>query len=453
MLDTSKKQFYRSFFAIVVPIAIQQLITASVGVADTLMLGYVSQTALAASSLAGQIQFLLNMVFFGLNAGITMLASQYWGKGDLSAIERILAIGLKMAVVVCSVFFIGAVFFPELLMRIYTNDAGMITAGAEYLRVVGFSYLFMGLSQPYLSAMKSIEQVRISTIINSTALITNVVLNAVFIFGWIPGIPPLGIQGVALATVISRILEFVLCIIFGERFKKLRLRPRLLTLHNKVLWHDFIHYSLPALGNEVIWSLAFSMYSVIMGHLGEDIVAANSIVSTMRNLASVLGFGVANGTAIMLGKTIGSGHLEQAERDAKHLLWLAFGASLLGSVAVLVFHPIIGFLMELTDQARAYLQIMVWISAVYVIGPIMNTCWICGVFRAGGDSRFGFICDVVTMWGVFVPLGFIAAFVLKLPPIWVYLIISLDEFAKMPVVYFRYRQKKWLRNITKDITT
>lgn len=174
MSASSSKQFYRPFFSIVVPIAIQQLISASVGVADTLMLGYVSQTALAASSLAGQIQFLLNQVFFGLNAGITMLASQYWGKGDLPTIEKILAIGLKVSIVISGIFFVGAVFFPELLMRIYTNDANMIEAGAEYLRVVGFSYLFMGLSQPYLSAMKSIEQVKASTFINSTALVLNV---------------------------------------------------------------------------------------------------------------------------------------------------------------------------------------------------------------------------------------------------------------------------------------
>lgn len=452
MQENSKKQFYRSFFAIVVPIAVQQLITAAVGVADTLMLGYVSQTALAANSLAGQVQFVLNMIYFGLAAGITILSAQYWGKGDLSAVEKILAIGLKLSIGVAAVFFTGAVFFPEFVMRIYTDDVNMIAAGAEYLRVVGFSYLFLAFSQPYLSAMKSIEQVKTSTVINSVALVLNILLNATFIFGWIPGIPPLGITGVALATVIARAVELLLCIIAGERFKKLRLRPRLFVLHSRVLWRDFIRYSLPAIGNEFVWGLAFSMYSVIMGHLGEDIVAANSIVSTMRNLASVLGFGVANGTAIILGKTIGGGDMARAEQDAKRLLWLTFLTSVLGSAVILACHPVIVSMIQLTEQAREYLQIMVWISAVYVIGPTMNTCFICGVFRAGGDSRFGFFCDIITMWVIFVPLGFIAAFIWNLPPLWVYLILSCDEFAKMPVVYFRYRQKKWLRNITKDVT-
>ena len=140
-----------------------------------------------------------------------------------------------------------------------------------------------------------------------------------------------------------------------------------------------------------------------------------------------------------------------AERDAKRLLWLTFAASLLGSAVILGVHPFLASALSLTDQAREYLQLMVWISAVYVVGPTMNTCWICGIFRAGGDSRFGFLCDIIDMWGVFVPLGFLAAFVFQLPPMAVYCILSLDEFAKMPVVYHRYRQKKWLRNITRDV--
>lgn len=194
------------------------------------------------------------------------------------------------------------------------------------------------------------------------------------------------------------------------------------------------------------------MYAVIMGHLGEDIVAANSIVSMMRNLASVLGFGIANGTAIILGKTIGAGDMARAERDAKRLLWLTFLTSVLGSIVILICHPVIVSMVQLTEQAKQYLQIMVWISAVYVVGPTVNTCFMCGIFRAGGDSRFGFFCDFIAMWAVFVPLGFIAAFVWNLPPLWVYLILSCDEFAKMPFVYIRYRQKKWLRNITKEVT-
>lgn len=452
MSNFNRKEFYRTFFAVVIPIAIQQLINSAVGVADTLMLTFVSQTALAAVSLAGQVQFLLNMAFFGVSAGITMLTAQYWGKGDLSSVEKILAIGTKISIAISALFFAAAVFIPQRVMRIFTNDADMIDAGVQYLRVIGFSYLFMSLSQPYLSALKSIEKVKESTFINSTALVLNIILNAVFIFGWIPGIQPLGIFGVALATVIARAVEFLLCIVIGERIRLVRLRPRLFTLHSKILMRDFIRFSLPALGNDVIWSLAFSMYSVIMGHLGEDLVAANSIVSTMRNLVSVFGFGVANGTSIILGKIIGSNDMKLAEITARKLLWLTFASCLIGSVLILCCHPIVPLIGTLTAQAAEYLHTMIWISAVYVIGGPMNTCLICGIFRAGGDSRFGFICDVVDMWCVFVPLGFIAAFVLDLPPMWVYLILSCDEFAKMPFVFRHYFKKGWLCNITKDIT-
>lgn len=452
MSTFNRKEFYRTFFAVVIPIAIQQLINSTVSVADTLMLTFVSQTALAAVSLATQVQFLLNMAFYGIAAGITMLTAQYWGKGDIGSIEKILAIGTKLSIVISALFFAAAFCIPQYVMRIFTNDTGMIEAGVKYLRVIAFSYLFMGLTQPYLSTLKSIEKVKESTIINSTALVLNIILNAVFIFGWIPGIPPLGIFGVALATVIARAVEFILCIVFGEHIKIVRLRPRLLTLHSKVLMRDFIHYSLPALGNDVIWSLAFSMYSVIMGHLGEDLVAANSIVSTMRNLVSVVGFGIANGTSIILGKIIGSGDMKLAEVTARKLLWLTFAACLGSSALILCCHPIVPLIGTLTEQAAAYLHTMIWISAVYVIGGPMNTCLICGIFRAGGDSRFGFICDVVDMWCVFVPIGFLLAFVLKAPPMLVYLFLSLDEFAKMPFVFRHYFKKGWLRNITKDVT-
>ena len=449
-MRNGNRAFYRQFFAIVIPIAVQNLISSAVGVADTLMLGYVSQTALAASSLAGQIMFILNTIHYGLGAGITMLVAQYWGKGDLPTIEKVLAIGEKISVCVGAVFFAGAVFFPGALMRIYTDDAGMIAAGCQYLRVVGFSYLFLSLSQPYLAAMKSIEQVRVSTLINSTALILNIVLNATFIFGWIPGIPPMGIQGVALATVIARLVEFLLCIVAGERFRKLRLRPRLLLLHSNLLTRDFIRYSLPAIGNDFVWGLAISMYSVIMGHLGEDLVAAYSVIATIRNLAMVFGFGVANGATIILGKSIGANQMQKAESDAKLLLKLTFLSALVGSVVVLVCPVVVTRFMALSELARRYLNIMIWVSALYVLGPPINTFFICGVFRAGGDSKFGFVLDFTWLWFLFVPVGFLLAFVAHVPPIWVFLWLSLDEFSKMPIIYARYRRKKWLHNITRD---
>ena len=446
----SNRAFYRQFFAIVIPIAVQNLISSAVSIADTVMLGYVSQTALAASSLAGQLMFILNTLHFGIAAGITILVAQYWGKGDMDTIECVLAIGEKFSLAASAVFFAGAVFFPGALMRFYTNDPGMIDAGVQYLRVVGFSYLFLAVSQPYLAAMKSIEQVRVSTVINSTALVLNIVLNAAFIFGWFPGIPPMGIQGVALATVLARLIELMLCIVVGERFKLLRLRPRLLKLRSAVLTKDFLRFSLPAVGNDLVWGIAFSMYSVVMGHLGEDVVAAYSVASTIRNLATVFGFGVANGAAIIVGKSIGANRMQKAEQDATKLLRLTFYAALVGSVVVLLCPPVVERVIRLTPLARRYLQVMVWISAVYVIGPPLNTFFICGVFRAGGDSKFGFKLDCVWLWAIFVPGAFLLAFVLHVPPLGIFAFLSLDEFSKIPIVYARYRKKLWLHNITRD---
>ena len=208
---------------------------------------------------------------------------------------------------------------------------------------------------------------------------------------------------------------------------------------------------MPALGNELVWGGAFAMYSVILGHLGEDIVAANSVVSTLRQLCCVLCFGMAYGGAVVLGKTMGSGDLALAERNAKRLIFTTLASGLLGSVLIICLKPVLPFIAELSESAAHYRDLLVYINSFSIFGAAVNTVLICGIFRAGGDSKFGFIIDLISMWFVSVPLGLIAAFVLKLPPIWVYFILYLDEFEKMPIVIIHYLRKKWLRNITREM--
>ena len=260
--------FYRDMFRLALPIVMQNLITTAVSSADVVMLGFVSQTALAAGSLASQIMFILNLVYTGISSWIIMLAAQYWGKKDTRTIEKIMGIGMRLSILISFVFFILAFFCPSVLMHIFTNDPSLFEPGETYLRVVSFSYLFMSISQVYLCTMRTIERVIFATVVNGTALILNIILNAVFIFGLF-GAPKMGIAGVALATTIARFIELGLCMVDALRFKALRFRPITIFQHNKLLFADFMNYSLPAFGNEVSWGVAFSMYSVIMGHLGK----------------------------------------------------------------------------------------------------------------------------------------------------------------------------------------
>lgn len=441
--------FNRTMVRLAVPFILQNLITTAVSSADVIMLGFVSQDALAAGSLANQIMFILNLVYSGLSSGVIMLAAQYWGKQDTLTIERIMGIGMRISILISTTFFILAFFSPSLLMRIFTNEEALIATGSPYLRVVSFSYLFMSISQVYLCTMRAIERVTFATFANGSALTLNIILNAVFIFGLF-GAPKMGILGVALATSIARGIELLICLLDNAGSRIIHFRIRTLWESNKVLFSDFLKYSLPAFGNEVVWGVAFSMYSVIMGHLGSDIVAANAVVVVARNLGTVACFGIANAGTILLGKTIGEGHMDTVKADASRFCRITFISGILGGILIFLLRPLFLNMADLTQTAQGYLNIMLFINMYSVVGQAMNTAVICGVFRSGGDSKWGFICDTIDMWAYAVPLGFISAFVLKLPPMWVYFLICTDEFVKLPFVYKHYKSYKWLKNITRD---
>ena len=195
-----------------------------------------------------------------------------------------------------------------------------------------------------------------------------------------------------------------------------------------------------------------SVYSVILGHLSSDIVAANSITTVVRSLGSVVCFGVASSGGIILGKAMGDNQLDKAALYAKRLLGLSIGTAVAGGALVLAIRPFLLSWMDLTDTVQGYLSIMLLITSYYIMGQSVNTMVVCGIFRSGGDVRFGLKMDIVAMWVYAVPIGFLAAFLFKLPPLWVYFILCLDEFVKMPVIIHHYRKKKWLCNITRAET-
>ena len=448
-LSAEASAFYRALAAIVFPIAIQNFITSAVGSADVLMLGYVGQSALSAVSLANQYQFILSGFFFGISSGITIMGSQYWGKKDTRAIQAIMGIALKISLVVCSIIALAALFFPRNLMLIYTDDLELIEIGVGYLRITSIAYFLSGISQVYLSTLRAMERAKLSTIISSTALILNIMLNAIFIFGLF-GAPRLGVIGVAIATSFSRVVEVILCLVDFGRGKFMKPDLKIIFGHHRDLFKDYLRYSIPALMNDMLWTLAFSSYSIIMGHLNSDVVAANSVVTTVRDLCTILCFGLSAGGSVLLGVQIGEGKLEEVRCNASRLCRVTFLCGIITGLVVIALRPLVFMCFTLTDRAYGYLDIMMWISGYYVIGQAMNTVLIAGIFRAGGDSKFGLICDTITMWAVSVPLGFLSAFVFKLPPMVVYFILCLDEFWKIPVVYKHYKGYKWLKDITRE---
>lgn len=451
-----KRAFYKNALGVMLPIALQNLMDTAVNSADVIMLSFVSQEALSASSLAGQVAFIMSNLIYGLSSASAVMAAQYWGKGDRTAVRRVLGIALRLALMVSVVFAAAAAFFPAQIMQIFTSDPALIAEGRIYLRTVSASYVLGAFAQIYLSVMRSVERVMITAIIHGGAVAMNVALNACFIFGVGP-FPELGIFGVALATTITRAVEVVICLVDAALCRRIRLRVKHLLARGGQLMRDFMKLAVPAAANDIIWGLAFSVYSVILGHLSSDIVAANSVAAVVRNLGTVMCFGTASAAGIILGKTLGENRLEEAKVYAKRFIGMAVVTALIGGAAVLLLRqPVMNFMhlyvKDATQQARDDLNLMLYINAYYIMGVSLNTMLICGIFRSGGDVRYGLICDAVAMWGYAVPVGLFCAFVLELPEMWVYFILCLDEFVKLPVNVWYYKKKRWVKNITRTET-
>lgn len=443
--------FRSQMYKLLIPLVIQNLLNAAVSSSDVVMLNYVGQSSISAVSLAANYASVLGSVFYGLGTGATLLCAQYYGKKDFRAIQAVEGIALRFSMAASALFAVIAFFAPRLLMQVFTKDEQLIAIGADYLRVMGITYLCWGIIEIYAAVLRSIGRVTVCLVMNIITFFLNIALNAVFIFG-LCGAPKLGATGVAIATASSRFVELLGFVVVSALSKDVKLNVLEMFRKNKVLTGDFIRLALPALGNDVSWGVAFSMYSVILGHLGNDAVAANSIVVVIRNLTTTFCFAVAAAGGILLGNVMGTGNLEKAKRYASEVMKMTVLAGAVGGAILIATIPLVVRFAStsLSDTAMGYLKVMLWINSYYIMGSAVNTSLIAGVFRAGGDTRFGLICDTIDMWCYAVPLGFFAAFVLKLPVLWVYFLLCTDEFVKWPWVIRHYRSGAWAKNITRD---
>lgn len=444
-MDERKRSLRKEIVRLALPIALQQFMTALVGACDAIMLGKLSQDAMSAVSLATQVTFVFNLFMFAFMAGENMFVAQYYGKGDYTGISQVFSLVTKICGCIAVVFLAGTLFFPEQLMRILTNEETLIVLGSEYLRVIGISYVFSGIAQIFLAIMKNCGAVNMSTLINGVMVILNIALNAVFIFG-LSGFPKMGIKGAALATVLATVVQFlwsvgyVLCRIRAVKFS--------LRSCEKKLFGRFWQKAVPLLINNLAWGIGFSMYSVIMGHMGTDAVAANGIANISKNLVVCFCLGLGNAGSIIVGNRLGADRLQEAKEVGETLTKTAIIAGIVSGLVLIALSPFITKMVDLTPTARGYLQKMLLISSYYIAGKSVNCMTIGGIFAAGGDSKFGMLCDSVTLWCIIVPLGCICAFILKLPVMVVYFVLNLDEIIKLPVVYKHYKKYKWIKNLT-----
>lgn len=445
---TKDNELAQQMLHLVVPIAIQQFMLALVSATDALMLGFVDQTSLSAVSLAGQVQFVLNLFVAGIAAGCGIMIAQYWGKRDTASIEKVMSVALYTNLLSGGIFTVLALMIPGGLMHIFTNDPLLIANGASYLRAVALSYVFCGISQIYLILLKNTGHAALSSKISSSAVIINIILNAILIFGLF-GAPRLGIVGAAYATVTARLVELVWAYFAVRHAHNVAIRWSGILHTSKVLTKDFWYYTTPALGAALVWGIAFVLYSVILGHMGSDAVAANSIASIVKSMVQCVIRGVSAGAGILVGNLLGANELEKAKNYGGRITRISILIGVVTGTILIILSPFVSHVAPMSDTAREYLQFMMVVLGFNLMGQSVNTTVLDGIFCAGGDAKFDMIGNLGAMWCFSVPLGFITAFVFHAPVWLVYIIISLDEIVKLPAVYKHYKKYVWVRNITR----
>lgn len=445
---TKDNELAQQMLHLVVPIAIQQFMLALVSATDALMLGFVDQTSLSAVSLAGQVQFVLNLFVAGIAAGCGIMIAQYWGKRDTASIEKVMPVALYTNLLSGGIFTVLALMIPGGLMHIFTNDPLLIANGASYLRAVALSYVFCGISQIYLILLKNTGHAALSSKISSSAVIINIILNAILIFGLF-GAPRLGIVGAAYATVTARLVELVWAYFAVRHAHHVAIRWSGILHTSKVLTKDFWYYTTPALGAALVWGIAFVLYSVILGHMGSDAVAANSIASIVKSMVQCVIRGVSAGAGILVGNLLGANELEKAKTYGGRITRISILIGVVTGTILIILSPFVSHVAPMSDTAREYLQFMMVVLGFNLMGQSVNTTVLDGIFCAGGDAKFDMIGNLGAMWCFSVPLGFITAFVFHAPVWLVYIIISLDEIVKLPAVYKHYKKYVWVRNITR----
>ena len=443
-VDTFRSKLWK----LMLPIALQNLMLSAVAAGDAVMLGRLSQNSMAAVSLATQVQFVQNMILGAFTAGASILGAQYFGKNDTKRINDIFCMTLRVVGGLSILFTVLCVGTPGMLMRVFAGDPELIRIGSLYLRIAGWSYLLTGISQCYQTIMKVTLHVRRVALISSTTVVLNLVLNAVFIFGLF-GMPEMGAAGAALATLISRIFELIWSVFSSTQKGFLHPDYRRLLIRDRELAGDFRKVSLPLLGGGLFWGVGFASYTAIMGHMGADAAAANSVTVVVRDLMCCLNIGISTAGGIMVGNLLGAGDLELGKEYGIRLAKLSFLIGFASTALILAVTVPVSRFMILTDQAHRYLIGMMVIMSIYMIGRSVNTIIINGIFAAGGDTLFDVYSLAVTMWGLAIPLALLGAFVFHWPVLLVYSCTCLDEVGKIPWVLLHFRKYKWVRNLTR----
>lgn len=441
------KRFFIRLFTIALPIAFQNLITSSLNMIDTVMIGKLGGVEIAAVGAANRIFFLMSLILFGMSSGASIFTSQYWGKEDVKNIRRIVGLNLLAGLIASFIFSLVALFFPEQILRIFSEDLAVIQSGSAYLRVVAISYIFTAITYAYVFTLRSTGEVRLQVIISIISICINAFFNWVLIFGTL-GFPEMGVKGAALATVIARIVEcIVLVIIVYRRNYAVAARWKEMTDITWEFTKNFFQTISTVVLNEFTWAIGVTMYSVIYGRMGTDTLAAMNIAATVEQVAMVLFMGMGSAAAVMLGNEIGASEYERTYVYAKRLLIIGPIFALFIGGIVIILSPYILSVFNIDAVVNDYAQKSLIVFSLYMWVKVFNLINVVGVLRSGGDSRFTFLLDMMGVWFIAVPLGFLTGLVLEWPIYLVYASILFEEVVKMILGMRRVKSKKWLKTV------
>lgn len=446
------KAFYRTFVILTLSLALQNLLTYSVNLADNIMLGRFSQDALSGASLCNQLQFFLQMLVQGVGEGVVVLGARYWGKKDLKPIPDIIGAGLRFGVSIAAVLFVLAVLFPTQIIRLMTNDPVIMEQAVQYLQIICFTYVIFALTNMLTASLRSIGIVKIGYIISASTLCINICLNYVLIYGHF-GAPALGVRGAAIATLVSRTVELLIVIWFLKfREHTLRLNWRKLLFIDTSYIKDYIHVSLPMLVTQTMWGASSIIQTAILGNMENAamVVPANSISVLVFQILSVVGYGAASAAAIMTGRTLGEGHKERIDQTAFtfQIMFCIIGV-FTGLIILLSRGPVLQIYNTLSPEAAELTRQFITVLAITSVGTCYQMAADCGILRAGGDTKFAMWNNIVFVWLICLPCAALSAFVFHFSPVVVFFCLKMEQLGKCPVIFLRVRSKKWIKQITR----
>ena len=453
MTPTHRKQegsFYRHLFHLILVVSLQNILAYSVNVADNIMLGSYSQAALSGAATVNQIQFLVQQITVAIGDAMVMLNAQYWGKGQTSPIRRLTGIALKVGLVFGLFVLVLTALLPRHLLSLFTTDAAILAAGAEYLSVLKFSYLFYIVTTILIAFLRSLEVVTISFGVSLMSLIVNVVINYTLIFGHF-GFPELGLRGAAIGTLTARILEFTVVLLYVRfREKKLRLFAENPFRRQARLGRDYRKVAIPVVLTNLLWSLATPIQTGILGHLSSDAIAANSVSTTMFQYLKVITLSEASATSVSIGKMVGEG---ATSREALRpyvrtlqLLFLLLGL-VLGGVLLAIRTPLLQLYVLSPSAKMLSYQLLGLMTAIF-IGMAYQMPVSTGIIRGGGETRFNMHLNLISTWGIVMPLSFAAAFWWKLPVFWVVFFLNSDQLFKCIPIFYYANSYRWIHVLT-----